>query len=974
MTDPGESGQDKLQSFEPNTDPARVRGALERIEYAIPLELRQGLEILLSESPDPAGALLRLERLCESHPGDFQQIAYMPFGLQSLVSVFSYSQFLSEAILQHPDWILSILESGWLHRMRTQPEIEAELEAAAGAPAAAPPLHMAEFRRRQVLRIILRDILGFAALPEVTEELSILADTIMNASYRRIRHELTAKYGAPRLADGSECGFSVLALGKLGGRELNYSSDIDLMFIYGGSGMTDGAAAISNKEFFKKVSTQLADLLGTYTPEGFCYRVDLRLRPDGRLGEICLSLDGFKGYYEKRARDWELQMLIKARVAAGEADAGKTFLDWVQPRIFSTSLDFTAIEQMSETRERISEKLSARRRPTATDVKLARGGIRDIEFLVQCLQRVHGGRESWIRNSSTLLSLVRLRDKDLLSDSEYSRLATSYQFLRHLEHRLQVAEDRQTHALPEKPEELALVARKMPAPLMGNDPSPENLLRQLNLHFEHVQEVYERVIHAQQPLYYTQSPLPPAGVAEGDELPERAGVASTNLMRFLDQRAPALATAVTRARLGRSQAAFEHFLESVLRNQDWVDALNSDAVLCGYLLDLFQHSPYFAEQLVRHPTYFEEIRGMRTRGLSATRYSEVMPLIDDINELRRYYLRQMFRIELESICLVPAVFQTLARTSELADAVIEACYRLSVKRTLESVKPESAGYNPSDQMMVVALGRLGMYEFDLGSDADLVFIIPDRDLPELRFWTRVAERLITTLASYTGDGVIFSVDSRLCPNGKGGALVQSEGAYRDYFAKQAEAWEGMAYMKSRAVAGNTERATALLEELQRLDWRRYGQSGRSKIDLRQMRLRIEREHGEENPLKTAAGGYYDIDFALLYLRLRGAGMFFKVLNTPKRVEVLEQMGHLDSNDANFLRDAATFYRAVDHGLRLISGHTEGSLPSAESQLRMLTRLVSRWTPEHLHDQPLGLELLQIQNRTRDYFDRLFSPG
>ncbi len=963
-----------MQSFEQNADATRVRGALERVEYAIPPELRQGLEILLSESPDPAGALLRLERLCESHPGDFQQIAYMPFGIQSLVSVFSYSQFLAEAILQHPDWILGILESGWLHRMRTQPEIEAELEAAVGGAAAPAPLHMAEFRRRQILRILLRDILGFAALPEVTEELSNLADTIMNAAYRRIKAELIGKYGTPGLPDGSECGFSVLALGKLGGRELNYSSDIDLMFVYDGTGMTDGAAPISNKEFFKKVSTQLADLLGTYTPEGFCYRVDLRLRPDGRLGEVCLSLDGCKDYYEKRARDWELQMLIKARVAAGEADAGKAFLDWVQPRIFSTTLDFSAIEQMSETRERISEKLNARRRPKATDVKLARGGIRDIEFLVQCLQRVHGGRSSWIRNSSTLLSLVRLRDKDLLSDSEYSRLANSYQFLRHLEHRLQVAEDRQTHALPEKPEELALVARRMPAPLMGNDPSPENLLRQLNLHFEHVQEVYERVIHAQQPLYYTQSPLPPPSTVEGDDPHERVGVASTNLMRFLDQRAPALASAVARARLGRSQAAFEHFLERALRNQDWVEALDNDAVLSGYLIDLFQHSPYFAEQLVRHPTYFEEIRGMRARGRSATNYSEVMPLIDDVNELRRYYLRQMFRIELESICLLPPVFQTLARTSELADAVIEACYRISVKRTLESLKPESKGYIPSSQMMVVALGRLGMYEFDLGSDADLVFIIPDEDLPELRFWTRVAERLMTTLASYTGDGVIFSVDARLCPNGKGGALVQSEGAYRDYFAKQAEAWEGMAYMKSRAVAGETERATALLQELQKLDWRRYGQSGRSRLELRQMRLRIEREHGEGNPLKTAAGGYYDIDFALLYLRLRGAGMFFKVLNTPKRVEVLEQMGHLDSNDANFLHDAATFYRAVDHGLRLISGHTEGSLPSAESQLRMLTSLVSRWTPEHLHDQPLALELLQIQNRTRDYFGRLFSAG
>ncbi|HPT24843.1 MAG TPA: glutamine-synthetase adenylyltransferase [Bryobacteraceae bacterium] len=965
-----------MRSDEQNGDAVRVRGALEHVEHEIPPELRQGLEILLSESPDPSGALLRLERLCESHPGDFQQIAQTPFGLQSLILVFSYSQFLAESVLQHPDWLLGILASGWLHRMRTLPELQAELASSAPLADGSTPLQigMGRFRRRQLLRIMLRDILGFAALPEVTEELSNVADAVIGFCYQRIRAELTAKHGAPRLADGAECGYSVLALGKLGGCELNYSSDIDLMFLYDGPGTTDGSAPVSNREFFKKVSTQLADRLGTYTPEGFCYRVDLRLRPEGRLGEVCITLDGCKDYYERRARDWELQMLIKARVAAGEPDAGKTFLDWVQPKIFSTSIDFTAIERMSETRERISEKLNARRRPAATDIKLARGGIRDIEFLVQCLQRVHGGRSAWIRNSSTLLSLVRLRDKDLLSDSEYSRLATAYQFLRHLEHRLQLDEDRQTHTLPDRPETLALAARRMPATLMRNDPSPENLLRQLNLHFEYVQEVYQRVIYAQQPLYYTQLPIPPAGAVELDEPVGQAGIASSNLIRFLDQRAPALAAAVGRARLGRSQAAFEHFLERALREQEWVDTLNADPVLCGYLIDLFQHSPYFAEQLIRHPSYFEEIRGMRVRGRSATNYADVMPLIDDANELRRYYLRQVFRIQLESICLAPPIFQTLARTSELADAVIDACYRISVRLTAESLKPATPGYEPSDQMMVVALGRLGMFEFDLGSDADLVFIIPDADLPELHFWTRVAERLMTTLASYTGDGVIFAVDARLCPNGKGGALVQSDGAYRDYFVKQAEAWEGMAYMKSRAVAGNIERATALLADLQKLDWRRYGQSGRSKKELRQMRLRIEREHGEGNPLKNAAGGYYDIDFALLYLRLRGAGMFFKVLNTPKRIEVVEQMGHLDSNDANFLSDAATFYRSVDHGLRLISGHTEGSLPSSESQLRMLASLVSRWTPEHLHDQPLELELRQIQDRTRDFFERLFGEN
>ena len=206
----------------------------------------------------------------------------------------------------------------------------------------------------------------------------------------------------------------MIALGKLGGKELNYSSDIDLMFVYSGNGETDGPARITNKEFFKKAANQYTDLLSTYTNEGMCYRVDLRLRPDGRYGEVCISQDGARNYYQTRARDWELQMLIKARVAAGDREPGRDLLEFVEPLIYSSSLDFRAVEAVSETRERISEKLAARRSPhTGLDIKLARGGIRDIEFLVQCLQRLHGGREPWVRHGGTLFALFRLRDKGL---------------------------------------------------------------------------------------------------------------------------------------------------------------------------------------------------------------------------------------------------------------------------------------------------------------------------------------------------------------------------------------------------------------------------------------------------------------------------------------------------------------------------------------------------------------------------------
>ncbi|HKV96075.1 MAG TPA: hypothetical protein VJR90_01110, partial [Gammaproteobacteria bacterium] len=327
----------------------------------------------------------------------------------------------------------------------------------------------------QILRVLLRDVLGFCSLSETTQELSHLADAILDVSYKRIREEFIERHGVPRYLDAQgqsqECGMSVIALGKLGGNELNYSSDIDLMFVYEANGETDGENRISNKEFYKKVANQLTELLSTYTAEGLCYRVDLRLRPDGSLGEICISLDGAKSYYQTRARDWELQMLIKARVAAGDPEAGRELLRSVELQIYSTTLDFSAVEAVSVTRERISEKLNRRRlHKDAFDIKLAPGGIRDIEFLVQCLQRLHGGQVPWVRHGGTVLALARLSDKDLLSAAEYARLVSAYRFLRNLEHRLQFNEDRQTHRMPTAPHELDILARKMPVAQLGSAP------------------------------------------------------------------------------------------------------------------------------------------------------------------------------------------------------------------------------------------------------------------------------------------------------------------------------------------------------------------------------------------------------------------------------------------------------------------------------------------------------------------------
>src|SRR5580698_9650943 len=458
-----------------------------RLAAGLPERIARRIQLLLASVPDPQAVERYLERLQHESPSAFDRIASSAAALRCAVNVFSYSRFLSDAVLQKPERILEVSTSGSFYRALSAEGYEERLFDFLGKERRDMPaaVDLARFRRRQLLRISLRDVMGVASLAEVTEELSNLADAILDFTYRRIRARLVAQHGEPRLADGSVCGFSVISLGKLGGKELNYSSDIDLMFVYGGNGETDGPTRISNKEFCKKIANEYTALLSTYTADGQCYRVDLRLRPDGTLGEICVSDEGARTYYVDRARDWEKQMLIKARVSAGEPEPGAGLLEFVEPLIYQSSLDFRAVEAVSETRQRISEKAAAKKRARrGLDIKLTPGGIRDIEFLVQCLQRLHGGREPWVRHGGTMFALFRLRDKDRLSDSEYSRLAAAYQFLRNLEHRLQFYEDRQVHSLPQNLDELEILARKMPESQTGTIPTAGSLQRELQSHFE----------------------------------------------------------------------------------------------------------------------------------------------------------------------------------------------------------------------------------------------------------------------------------------------------------------------------------------------------------------------------------------------------------------------------------------------------------------------------------------------------------
>jgi glutamate-ammonia-ligase adenylyltransferase len=905
--------------------------------------------------------------------------------IQRLIATFSYSRFLSEELLQHPEWLDETPDSGKVltsaeYTNRVQSFLNAEQSRQLRA------LDLATFRRREILRIFLRDVLGLGTLAEITAELSHLADAILQICLSATLGQLIPRYGRPSdsSAADDDSRFCVIALGKLGGEELNYSSDIDLMFLYGRNGETSGPEVITNREFYKKLANRCTELLSTYTPEGLCYRVDLRLRPEGKLGEVCVSLDGARQYYEKRARDWELQMLIKARAAAGNPALGAELLEHLEPLIYSTTTNFSTIETTSVTRGRLAEKLASKRLPNSElDIKMTRGGIRDIEFLVQCLQRLHGGRDRSVRHGGTIRALSRLFEQDLISTTEHSRLMGAYEFLRHLEHRLQFDEDRQTHTLPADAAELDRLAMCMPpsAGFCGEPRAGLALLRKLNQHLEDVHAIYARIVYAQRPLSY--GPVEPAFHRDVIEsAPAASGCdcmpvqeLDQYLVRSMQEQAPSLARSVIRPNAVQNVTALEKFWAAVKESPEWLTALSKHALVPDYVLQILNTSPYLAEQLIRDVSLLAEVRDVAENPNRRAAFEGLAFPLNDITGLRRFFRRVMFRIQTASICVSEPIFQTLDRTSALAEFMIARAYRIALEGSLaharKESKPEGRFEDPENEMMVVALGRLGMREFDIGSDADLLFIIPDEEISRQKFWTRVAEHVIEILTAYTGEPPVLSIDTRLRPNGREGLLVQSESTYTDYFAHHSEAWEGISYMKARAVAGDIERATSYLTGLQQVDWRRWGQSGRSRQDLKQMRLRLEREQGNATPLKAGRGGYYDADFALMYLRLKGAGLFFKTLNTPERIDIVEKMGHLERSDAEFLLRATTLYRAVDHGIRIKSGRADGKLPQTEAEINSLAELVSRWTGTPPASRSLEKQLQETRESMRQLFDRLF---
>ncbi|HZU23098.1 MAG TPA: hypothetical protein VE998_09730, partial [Terriglobales bacterium] len=453
------------------------------------------LPSLLSEVPDPDGALNGLERFtAAARPQTLRLLDRNPRIVHYLLVVFGYSPYLSDTLIQNPEVLSSFARRGELERSGSAEDYRlAFANFSTQALERDLSLKMARFRRRQYIGIMLRDVLGVATLADTTAELSALADALIAEALRVAQDELAARYGAPagRMA--------VISLGKLGGNELNYSSDIDLLFIYAGD---PGAACgeLSTREFNVRLAQRTSELLALMTPEGPVYRVDLRLRPRGSEGEPAIGLDHAVSYYAGEAHDWELQAMIKARHSAGDEGVTQEFLARIEPFVYRSSVNFAAVETALIARRRMSRRkaggLWARTATAGIDVKVGRGGIRDIEFLAQCLQRVYAGPEPWLRSRSTLFALQKLNDKGHLSGHDYHELSSAYVFLRTVEHRLQLRHGQQTHRIPERVEDCVILGRSVRAAL--GDEQPEQVSRIVAERMASVSEIYARIIHQQE--------------------------------------------------------------------------------------------------------------------------------------------------------------------------------------------------------------------------------------------------------------------------------------------------------------------------------------------------------------------------------------------------------------------------------------------------------------------------------------------
>ena len=966
------------------------------------------IEKFIATLPDPAGArafLSRLRALDIAAPIDFDHDRRT---LANLLTLAGNSPFLAETLLRHPEHIawLKIETERNLDRVKSSEQLSEDLARFATRTVdIGDPARLARFKRRELLRIYLRDCLGVATLSEITEELSNLADVIVEYSLVRANQEMTNRHGTPQTNDErgriEKAEFAIVALGKLGCRELNYASDIDLLFLYSGDGEASGdgrtrESVISNKEFFTGVAERVIGMIGRSSDEGAVYRIDLRLRPYGRDGDLVWELERAAEYYRNKAHNWERQALIRTRAAAGSEAVVNRFLDMVRGEIFTMDALPDTLQGVRRAKEKIDRQEAARGR--GFNVKLGPGGIREIEFIAQALQLKHGGREPWVRSAQTLIVLARLAEKNYLSESERAQLSAAYTFLRTVEHRLQMEHGAQTHTLPAAPAKLEILARR--CGYLQMEDSVARFRLDLERHSSDVRAIYNRIFAAGA----DGADGPPADIRVSTEHRARPDDENTRLIREAAVRlskvisAPAQATldveqtlvaalpgAINPSRSLRNLVSWASSFATYASDQTQASGLARSSEEWSRLIErltLVLSSQYLAHLLISRPTLASPL----ARDTSSKNPAEFLQTLREAvaiesdpaqkaDALRRAQHRLLVEIGYEDMSgVVSSPWSVVSspeplplttddgllttdhlRVNNLAQtALAEAVLNIAVEIALESiagVTDESAiekRNQSASPFTILGLGRLGHAGMDYGSDVDLLIVFDDEStsvsndtgaVNQHEFYAKLTSQFAHVLASLTREGLLYRADLRLRPEGKSGPLAVGLKSLVGYLTERASAWEHSAYLKAREVAGSMEFGARARRAICEACFEAAARNKSLREDLRDIRARQikEKARGDRPNIKWGRGGMNDVYFVTRYLQLRDRIDFPPERGTSALVAHLGELGALDHESAAALFEGYTFLRQLDHWMRLLLDRPSPILPSSSVALRDLTR-------------------------------------
>src|SRR5438128_4914231 len=842
------------------------------------------------------------ERWLATAPPLAEVVEQFPLGEAALLHLLAVSSICATRLTRNPETLLWLFQPEVCLASRGYTEMYRELLALAGDSVAHQDFAaLRSWKGREMTRVALRELANVAPLEETTGELSQIAGICIRRVFEHWNTELRKRHGSPAAE------FVILGLGKLGGGELNHSSDVDLLFLYSEEGQL--TPHISYHEFFNRLGKKILETFSTPHPAGSLFRIDLRLRPEGSAGPLARSLESMENYYAGFGETWERLALIKARGIAGSREVAYEFLRQHQPFIYPKSTSPDLLDEIASIKHRIERDIVGTEK-LERDVKLGRGGIRDIEFIVQTLQLIHGARHPFLQEPSMLKALRALRELDLLPSNEVLTLDNTYRFLRRVEHRLQIEAEQQTHVVPRDAEALRHLALSL------RFSSSEDFTAALHERMRAVRPIFQRII-SKTPATRTEAP-------HGTDLEifhdqKRAAKAFSDLAQgatgfhiaprtrqiFSKLRPILIGWLTTTADPDATLNQFVRFVEAYGLRSLFFELLVENPRLLELFMKTLDASRFAGELLIRRPQLLEDItrdpafHQPRSVAENLRRLDLSGADANNLDPIRTYRQRQLLRIILRDVL---GLIQPAATFAELSD-VAEACL-IVVARLLAS-----------EQLTVIALGKFGGREMSYGADLDVLFVGDD---------VRAAQNVMNAMAHPTAEGNIWALDARLRPEGEKGPVVCSLETYESYYASRAQPWELQALTRARSVSGSLQNEFMTIAKRA---WRRACADADLFIKIDDMLERIRRERGSGSDfldLKTGSGGIIEAEFLVQALQIREN---IWEQNWERAADGLHEHGHLNSGEVAKLKSSYAFLRRCELVLRRYDDRGGSKLPS-----------------------------------------------